>query len=191
MFKILHSADWHILLHKKKVPWEWQNRRFQEFFDRLLELEQDCTVHIIAGDVFDKKPEPDEVALFLSYIHRVRCPTFIIPGNHEATSRGESFLKHFSGEYKINNPKVEIICYNAARSVGPVNLQFFPYGEMQRDNLPRPVPGHILVTHIRGEVPPRITAATSFSFNFLNETKVPFSLINRATFFRLSNFFSL
>ena len=162
MFKILHSADWHILLHKKKVPWEWQNRRFQEFFDRLLELEKDCTVHVIAGDVFDKKPEPDEVALFLSYIHRVRCPTFIIPGNHEATSRGESFLKHFSGEYKINNPRVEIICYNASRSVGSVNLQFFPYGEMQRDNLPRPVPGHILVTHIRGEVPPHITAEYDF-----------------------------
>lgn len=162
MFKILHSADWHILLHKKKVPWQWQWNRFQDFFSCLLDLEKDCDVHVIAGDVFDKKPEPDEVALFLSYIHRVKRKTFIIPGNHEATSRGETFLKHFIGEYRINNPLVEVICYNAQRSVDKAHFQFFPYGEMQRDNLPQPIPGHILVTHIRGEVPPHITAEYDF-----------------------------
>lgn len=163
MFKILHSADWHINLHKKKVPWEWQRNRFEQFFEHLLRLEQDCDVHCIAGDVFDKKPEADEVALFLSYIHRVKIKTFIIPGNHEATSRGESWLRHFTGEWKINNPLVEIICYNAARTLDQVAFQFFPYGEMQRDNLPRPLPNHILVTHIRGEVPPHIQAEYDFS----------------------------
>ena len=162
MFKILNSADWHIHLHKKKVPWKWQYDRFQAFFDKLLELETQCDVHVIAGDIFDKKPEPDEVALFLSYVHRVKRPTFIIPGNHEATSRGETFLKHFSGEYRINNPMVEIICYNASRSLDSINLQFFPYGEMQLDKLPHPVKEHILVTHIRGEVPPHITAEYNF-----------------------------
>lgn len=162
MFKILHSADWHILLYKKKVPWQWQWNRFQEFFTHLLRLEQGCSAHIIAGDIFDKKPEPDEVALFLSYIHRVRCPTFIIPGNHEATARGDSFLKHFAGDHRINNPLVEIICYNATRSVDGAHFQFFPYTEMQRDNLPPPVRGHMLVTHIRGEVPPHITAEYDF-----------------------------
>ena len=65
--KILHSADWHILLHKKKVPYKWQTDRFKTFFRKLIALEQQCDVHIIAGDVFDKKPEPDEVCLFLSY----------------------------------------------------------------------------------------------------------------------------
>ena len=163
MFKILHSGDWHINLHKKKVPWEWQHRRFNLLFDRLLTLEQGCDAHIIAGDVFDKKPEADEIALFLSYIHRVRRPTFIIPGNHEASSKGESWLKHFTGEWKINNPNVEIICYNAARSLDRVNFQFFPYGEMQQDRLPAPLPDHVLVTHIRGEVPPHIKAEYDFS----------------------------
>lgn len=162
MTKILHSADWHIHLHKKKVPWKWQHDRFQAFFTKLLELEQSCDVHIIAGDVFDKKPEPDEVALFLSYVHRVKIPTFIIPGNHEATARGESFLKHFAGDYKINNSLVEIISYNASRSLDKVDFQFFPYGEMQLNNLPKPVPGSVLVTHIRGEVPPHISAEYDF-----------------------------
>lgn len=160
--KILHSADWHINLHKKKVPWDWQWRRFEQFFKELLRLEAECSVHIISGDVFDKYPEPDEVALFLSYIHQVQKPTFIIPGNHEATGVGESWLKHFTGEHKINNSLVEVICYNACRSLDGVNFQFFPYGEMQKKNLPKPIPNHILVTHIRGEVPPHISAEYDF-----------------------------
>ena len=87
--KILHSADWHILLHKKKVPYKWQTNRFKTFFRKLIALEQQCDVHIISGDVLDKKPEPDEVCLFLSYINSVTIPTYIIPGNHEATKKGE------------------------------------------------------------------------------------------------------
>ena len=101
--KILHSADWHILLHKKKVPYKWQTDRFKTFFRKLIALEQQCDVHIIAGDVFDKKPEPDEVCLFLSYINSVTIPTYIIPGNHEATKKGETFLQHFTQENAIKN----------------------------------------------------------------------------------------
>ena len=35
MIKILHSADWHINLHKKKVPYEWQANRFRLFFEEI------------------------------------------------------------------------------------------------------------------------------------------------------------
>jgi len=58
MIRILSSADWHINLHKKKVPYNWQTSRFQMMFDRLHDLEKRCDVHVIAGDLFDKKPEP-------------------------------------------------------------------------------------------------------------------------------------
>ena len=34
--KILNSADWHILLHKKKVPYKWQVNRFIRFFRKLI-----------------------------------------------------------------------------------------------------------------------------------------------------------
>ena len=87
MIKILCSADWHIILHKKKVPYDWQVNRFREMFRKLIALEQSCDVHIIAGDIFDKNPEPDEICLFLSYINSVTIPTYIIPGNHEATRK--------------------------------------------------------------------------------------------------------
>ena len=62
--KILHSADWHILLHKKKVPYKWQTDRFKTFFRKLIALEQQCDVHIIAGDVFDKNQNPMKFVYF-------------------------------------------------------------------------------------------------------------------------------
>ena len=163
MTKILCSADWHILLHKKKVPYTWQMGRFKSMFAKLLELECDCDVHIIAGDIFDKKPEPDEICLFLSYINSVTIPTYIIPGNHEATRKGESFFEHFTERNAIKNENVHVFTKNGRATVGKTSFCFFPYGEMQVNNLPAYVEDDILVTHIRGEVPPHITPEYDFS----------------------------
>ena len=163
MIKILCSADWHIILHKKKVPYDWQVNRFREMFRKLIALEQSCDVHIIAGDIFDKKPEPDEICLFLSYINSVTIPTYIIPGNHEATRKGESFFEYFTQENAIKNENVHVFTRNGRASVGEANFCFFPYGEMQNDNLPQYVEGDILVTHIRGEVPAHISPEYDFS----------------------------
>jgi DNA repair exonuclease SbcCD nuclease subunit len=160
--KILLSADWHIALHKKKIPSDWQANRFRLFYKKLYELEQDCDIHIIAGDVFDKKPEPDEICLFLSYINSTSIPTFIIPGNHEATKKGYTFLSHFHEDNAIKNSNVEIITQNTRKDILSQGFQFFPYGEMQTNNLPKPMPNDILVTHIRGEVPPHITPEYDF-----------------------------
>ena len=160
--KILLSADWHIALHKKKIPNDWQANRFRLFYEKLYELEQDCDIHIIAGDVFDKKPEPDEICLFLRYINSASIPTFVIPGNHEATKKGYTFLSHFHEDNAIKNSNVEIITQNIHKDVLGQGFQFFPYGEMQTDNLPKSVPDDILVTHIRGEVPPHITPEYDF-----------------------------
>lgn len=163
MTKILCSADWHILLHKKKVPYDWQVARFRQMFRKLIALEQRCDVHIIAGDIFDKKPEPDEICLFLSYINSVTIPTYIIPGNHEATRKGESFFEYFTQENAIKNENVHVFTRNGRATVDGTSFQFFPYGEMQIGNLPTYVEDDILVTHIRGEVPPHITPEYDFS----------------------------
>lgn len=160
--KILSSADWHILLHKKKVPYVWQENRFKLMFKKIHELESSCDVHIIAGDIFDKKPQPDEVCLFLSFINAVTIPTFIISGNHEATKKGESFLEYFNLKNTITNPNVKIFTKNAREVVANQGFQFFPYGEMQINKIPAYVPGDILVTHIRGEVLPHVTEEFDF-----------------------------
>ena len=111
--KILLSADWHILLHKKKVPADWQANRFRMFFDEIHELEKECDIHIIAGDVFDRAPKLDEVTLFQRFANSASIRTIIIPGNHEATKKGKSFLDHFSEKNAITNPNIEIYTKNA------------------------------------------------------------------------------
>jgi DNA repair exonuclease SbcCD nuclease subunit len=161
--RILSVADIHINLHKKKIPYEWQTNRFELLFEKLLELEKETDITVISGDIFDKKPEPDEICLFLSYANSVKNETIAIPGNHEATSKGKTFLEHFTKENSINNPNFSLYVNNARHtSKQGQSFQLFPYGEMQAGNVPMFVSGDILVTHIRGEVPPHITAEFDF-----------------------------
>lgn len=160
--KILSVADIHITLHKEKIPYEWQVNRFKQLFDKLLELEKECDVTVIAGDIFDKKPELDEIALFLTYANRVTKPTIAIPGNHEATEKGKTFLEHFTKEHAINNPNFRLYTENTRVVINGQGFQLFPYGEMQLSKVPEYVENDILVTHIRGEVPPHITAEFDF-----------------------------
>jgi len=159
---ILCSADWHILLHKKKMPFKWQLNRFRLFFAKLLFREKDADIHIVAGDIFDKKPREDEVCLFLEWAHQVSIPTYITTGNHDATKKGESFLESFKADNVINNPLVKIITKNERIKIHNQWVQFFPYGSVQLDNLPTYNEGDILVTHVRGNVPPHITAEYDF-----------------------------
>jgi len=160
--KILHSADWHINLHKKKVPSDWSASRFRLFFKEIHKLEETHDIHIISGDIFDRKPEPDEICLFLGFANAATIPTYIIPGNHEATRKGETFFSHFHEDYAITNPNVVVITKNRRETIRNQKFYFFPYGEMQKDVLLEPELDEILVTHIRGEVPPHITAEYNF-----------------------------
>lgn len=156
------SADWHINLRKKKIPHSWQVNRFKELFKKIHELGQKSDLHILAGDIFDTKPDNEEVCLFLEFLNDVNIPTYIIPGNHEATRKGKSFLENFTVHNAINNPNIHIFTENTRIEFLNQGIQFFPYGEMQVDNLPSYISGDILVTHIRGEVPPHITPEYNF-----------------------------
>lgn len=162
MIQILSSADWHINLHKKKIPYTWAKQRFLALFDKLRQLEMNCDVHVIAGDLFDKKPDTDDVALVLSYLNSVTIPTIVIPGNHESTRKGCSFWSHFKIQHSVNNDLVHILTDNERIELAGQGFQAFPYGSVETDNLPQYVDGDILVTHIRGEVPPHISAEYDF-----------------------------
>lgn len=168
--KILSVADIHINLHKKKIPYQWQVNRLNALFSKLLELEKSCDVTVVSGDIFDKKPEPDEICLFLSYANAVTKPTLAIPGNHEASTKGKSFLEYFEQEKVINNNNFILSTTNKRVEVLGQGFQLFPYGEMQSGNIPKHVEGDILVTHIRGEVPPHITP--EFDFDKLSAWKL-------------------
>lgn len=161
--KILSSADWHINLHKKKIPVDWQIKRYEMLFEKLHKLEQQCDVHVIAGDLFDTKPQTDDTALLLSYLNTVTIPTLVIPGNHEATSKGKTFWSDFEREDVVTNSNVHIVTNNHRIQLANQWFCCFPYGSVQTGNLPQYYPGDILVTHIRGEVPPHISEEYDFS----------------------------
>ena len=168
--KILSSGDWHVNLHKKKVPYKWQESRFLLFFNKLKELEKICDVHIISGDVFDEAPNTDETCLVLSYLNTVSIPTILIPGNHSSTQKGHSFWEDFKRDNSITNNNVHLSVENERINLSGQWFQTFPYGQVQLRNTPEHIFGDILVTHIRGEVPPHITA--EFDFEQLRDWKL-------------------
>jgi DNA repair exonuclease SbcCD nuclease subunit len=162
--KILSSADWHINLQKKKIPYDWQINRFKLMFKALdaLQAKENCDVHIISGDLFDEIPTTDETTLVMSYLNSVTIPTIVVFGNHEATTKGKTFWSHFKRDKAVNNELVHISVENERINIAGQYFQTFPYGSVQTDNLPQAHDGDILVTHIRGEVPPHITPEYDF-----------------------------
>ena len=74
---ILFTADWHIKLGQKNVPTDWATKRYQMFFEQIHELEPDCDLHIIGGDLFDRVPSMDELTLYFDFIRNVSVPTII------------------------------------------------------------------------------------------------------------------
>lgn len=170
MIKILSSGDWHVNLRKKKVPYVWQESRYLQLFAKLQALEKTCDVHIISGDVFDETPNTDEICLVLSYLNAVTIPTLLIPGNHSSTQKGHSFWEHFKRDNSITNTNVYLSVENERVTLAGQTFQTFPYGAVQTKRTPPHIPGDILVTHIRGEVPPHISA--EYDFELLRSWKL-------------------
>ena len=90
---ILFTADWHLKLGQKNVPREWALNRYGLFFEQIHSLENQCDMHIIGGDLFDRLPSMEELELYFSFIREVGIPTLIYDGNHEATKKNKTLIK--------------------------------------------------------------------------------------------------
>ena len=106
---ILFTADWHIKLGQKNVPTDWATKRYQMFFEQIHELEKDCELHIIGGDLFDRVPSMDELTLYFDFIREVTVPTVIYDGNHEATRKNKTFFTNLKKATSDVNGLVEVI----------------------------------------------------------------------------------
>lgn len=149
--KILYSADWHIKLGQKNVPTEWSKNRFRMLFDQLHELEKECDLHVIGGDVFDKVPSMQELELYFEYVVGADCDVIIYPGNHESTSKyGTFFTQLKEVTNKLNKNVVVIDDYYKLE-----NMDFIPYNRLKQFK-PEDFSGNICFTHVRGEIPPHV-----------------------------------
>ena len=72
---ILFTADWHIKLGQKNVPREWAINRYHMFFKQIHELEMQCNMHIIGGDLFDRLPNMEELELYFDFISYAQYAT--------------------------------------------------------------------------------------------------------------------
>ena len=153
--KILFSADWHIKLGQKNVPVEWQARRYHTIVEQFNACEAD--LHIIGGDIFDRVPTLDELNLYFALVASFNKPTYIYPGNHEATGRSSTFLSQLKDvtqalhsdvfiidDYFRYEGKFELLPYNRLKDFAK-NPKAFEQKES------------ILFTHVRGEIPPHVT----------------------------------
>jgi|TARA_B110000046_G_scaffold106654_1_gene114064 DNA repair exonuclease SbcCD nuclease subunit len=153
---ILFTADWHIKLGQKNVPMAWACSRYKLFFEAIHKLEsnEDITMHIIGGDLFDRVPSMDELTLYFDFVKDVTIPTIIYDGNHEATKKNKTFFSNLKRATTDVNPLVEIIDAWAEFPWGTI----LPYADLHKKgmielcNTDKP-----LFTHVRGEIPPHVT----------------------------------
>jgi DNA repair exonuclease SbcCD nuclease subunit len=158
---ILVSCDYHLKLSQKSVPKDWAINRYRILFEEIHKLESKVTLHVIAGDLFDKLPSMEELSLYFEFIKKSTVETIIIPGNHCAVGKSTTFLTHLKEVTNAINPLVRIID-NYYTYQG---LDFIPYNCLKdfEKNGNDSLQSDVLFTHCRGAIPPYVKPEVDLS----------------------------
>ena len=152
---ILFTADWHIKLGQKNVPVKWATNRYQMFFSQIYDLEKECNMHIIGGDLFDRLPNMEELELYFTFIRGVKIPTIIYDGNHEATKKNKTFFTQLKQVSRDINPLINVVDISYVDH--DLGYGILPYADLHKkgsiDHFDTNKP---LFTHVRGEIPPHV-----------------------------------
>jgi DNA repair exonuclease SbcCD nuclease subunit len=149
--KVLFTADIHIKYGQKNVPVDWAKNRFQLLWEQLENLQKDCDIFVVGGDTFDRLPNMEELEEYFNFVEHCKVPTYIIPGNHEALKKNTTFLSYLKKSTSRVNKLVEIIDECCTKH----GIDFVPYNKL-KDFDPKSFQSSILVTHVRGEIPPHV-----------------------------------
>lgn len=162
--KILFIADIHIKLGQKNVPVEWALNRYKMFNDEISKLQDTVDLVILGGDVFDRMPTIEELETYFELIKIFNKETIIIPGNHESVKKNTTFLTNLKGVTNAINRNVTIVDDFATIH----GVDFIPYNKLKEYHpAEHDFRGDVLVTHVRGEIPPHV------------KPEVPLSLFDR------------
>lgn len=154
--KVLFTADLHINLHKKNIPYEWSISRYHALFEQYLTIikEHNIDVFVLGGDIFDKKPEFDELELYFELVHSLPVRTIVYDGNHEATKKGRTFFKHLQQATFNINPLVSVV-----DSICTIHgLDVLPYCKLHEIDSKKHKKSDVLLTHVRGNIEPHVKA---------------------------------
>ncbi len=159
---ILFTADWHIKLGQKNVPVYWAKDRYRSFFSQISELEAECSMHIIGGDLFDRLPTMEELELYFYFVTNVKIPTLIYDGNHEATKKNKTFFTNLKKVTKDINPLVTVMDISYIDE--DLGFGILPYADLHRKNSTDAFNTNMpLFTHVRGEIPPHVKPEVDLS----------------------------
>ena len=149
--KVLFTADLHIRIGQKNIPREWAHKQYEIMFneiDRVFQ-EQECELEVHGGDIFDKVPTMEELSVYIGYLWRDKERVRIVyDGNHEATKKGDTFLKYLDPMIPQTTMLVE--GYFSAKQ-----LDILPYTDLHDLKNIKSV-NKILLTHVRGAIPPHV-----------------------------------
>ena len=152
---ILFTADWHIKLGQKNVPVKWAVDRYQMFFHQVYNLEKECSMHIIGGDLFDRLPNMEELELYFSFIRGVKIPTIIYDGNHEATKKNKTFFTQLKQVSRDINPLINVVDISYVDT--GLGYGILPYADLhKKGSIEHFDTSKPLFTHVRGEIPPHV-----------------------------------
>ncbi len=153
--KILFTADYHIKLGQKNVPIDWTLNRYKLINQQLRELQKQADVFVVGGDIFDRLPTMQELEAYFEFLTYCKIPTIIYPGNHEAVKKDTTFLTNLKVVSNALNPLVRIVDAPETMFGGLVDI--IPYTHIKTFN-PDDYTGDVLLTHVRGEIPPHVKA---------------------------------
>ena len=157
--RVLFTADLHIRIGQKNIPRKWALKQYDIMFaelDRVFE-EYDCELEVHGGDIFDKVPTMEELSIYIRYLWRDSGRKRVLyDGNHEATKKGDTFLKYLQPML----PECTSLCNGIGNYFKYFDI--LPYTDLH--NL-KSMRGDykVLMTHVRGEIPPHVKPEVDLS----------------------------
>lgn len=158
--KVLFTADIHIKYGAKNVPVDWAKNRYKMLWEALEKQQEVCDLFIIGGDTFDKLPNMEELEEYFNLIEHCIIPTVIIPGNHEALKKNTTFMTNLKKATSRINDLVMIVDDFETLD----GIDYIPYNKLKEYHQ-ADIDFHsdILVTHVRGEIPPHVKPEVDLS----------------------------
>ena len=158
--KVLFTADIHIKYGAKNVPVDWAKNRYKMLWEALEKQQEVCDLFIIGGDTFDKLPNMEELEEYFNLIEHCIIPTVIIPGNHEALKKNTTFMTNLKKATSRINDLVMIVDDFETLD----GIDYIPYNKLKEYTAGGvDFDGDILVTHVRGEIPPHVKPEVDLS----------------------------
>jgi len=147
--KILFIADIHIKLGQKNVPREWQKDRVMKLADTLNAALDGIDYMVIGGDLLDvANPSIEEIGLMYSFLSKLQCYGYIIPGNHELQTKTRDCFIHITD--LLESTKFKVI-----REFTTIDeIDYIPYNILKSD-WPT-AQSNLAITHVRGRIPPHV-----------------------------------